>query len=419
MTSEGLTGMTFGLTGRRVLFLQGPSSRFFQQAAAACRARGASVARLCLCPGDRLYWSRRLGPALHYRGRPEGFRGFLNDLLQRIDTTDVAMLGDGRAYHAAALDLLAETGGAQPWIIEHGYLRPGLILVETRGTGGASSAPGLFAANGSVGRAPPPPAPTGAAPASFLRYAALDVGFHAANLCAGWLTHPRYARHALDGPLREYAGWLGKALHYPARRRRTHRALDRIAGHGGPVFLLPLQLATDYQIRHHGTGAALPEVVAGIIDSFARADRPEALLAVKEHPLDNGLFDWAGLVASTAKRLGVEGRVVLLSGGDLGALLARCRGVVTVNSTVGLTALQAGVPCRVLGRAVYDLPGLTDRQALDGFWSAPAPPDPDLLARYVAFLRARFHIAGGFDGPAALEGARNLADRLARGPVDR
>lgn len=418
MTSEDLPGMTFGLTGRRVLFLQGPSSRFFQQAAAACRARGASVTRLCLCPGDRLYWSQRIGPAVHYRGRPEGFRGFFGDLLLRLNTTDVVMLGDGRAYHAAALDLLAETGTAQPWIVEHGYLRPGLILVETRGTGGASAAPALFAAGGgAVGL--PQPKVSGAAPASFLRYAVLDVGFHAANLLAGWLTHPRYARHALDGPVREYAGWVGKALRFPARRRRTRHALALIEGHEGPVFLLPLQLATDYQIRHHGTGATLPEVVAGVIGSFARAAPADALLVIKEHPLDNGLFDWSAHVATTAGRLGGEGRVVALAGGDLGAILARCRGVVTVNSTVGLTALRAGVPCLVLGRAVYDLAGLTDRQPLDRFWSAPCPPDPDLLARYVAFLLARFHIAGGFDGPAALEGARNLADRLTRGPLDR
>lgn len=418
MASEDLTGMTFGLTGRRVLFLQGPSSRFFLHAAAACRARGAGVARLCLCPGDRLYWSRRHGPAMHYRGGPEGFPAFLDLVLRQTGTTDVVMLGDGRAYHAAALALLAKSQAAQPWIVEQGYLRPNLILVETRGTGGASAAPRLFAARGRTDSLPPPPLAT-AAPASFLRYALLDIGFHAANLAAGWLTHPRYAHHALDGPVREYAGWVGKALRFPTRRRRMRRALERIKGHDGPLYLLPLQLATDYQIRQHGTGTPLPEVASAIIDSFARAAPPDALLVIKEHPLDNGLFDWTALVGATAATFGIPERVVLLAGGDLTALLSRCQGVITVNSTVGLAAVLAGTPCRVLGRAVYDLPGLTDPQPVDSFWSAPRPPDPDLPQRYAAFLRARFHIAGGFDGPAALVGARNLADRLALGPVDR
>lgn len=201
------------------------------------------------------------------------------------------------------------------------------------------------------------------------------------------------------------------------RRYRTRRALVRLSEHAGSVFLLPLQLATDYQIRHHGTGTPLHETVARIIENFAQSAPPDALLAVKEHPLDNGLFDWHGFVLATARRAKVADRVVLLAGGDVQALLTQCNGVITVNSTVGLTALMAGTPCKVLGRAVYDLAGLTDPQPLETFWSAPRQPDPALLARYVGFLRSRFHIAGGFDGPAALAGASNLAKRLTAGPV--
>jgi capsular polysaccharide export protein len=255
------------------------------------------------------------------------------------------------------------------------------------------------------------------ASASFLRYALLDIGFHVTNIALGWLTHPGYAHHALDGPVREYAGWISKGLRFPVRRHRTRRALLRVSAHSGPVFLLPLQLATDYQIRHHGTGMPLNETVAEIIESFAQSAPSDALLAIKEHPLDNGLFDWHGFVSATARRAKVSDRVVLLAGGDLPTLLMQSRGVITVNSTVGLTALLAGTPCKVLGRAVYDLAGLTDPQSLVTFWSAPRPPDQALLARYVGFLRSRFHIPGGFDGPAALVGGSNLAKRLTSGPV--
>lgn len=370
---------------------------------------------MCLCPGDRLYWSRRLGPAVHYRGALADFPAFIEKTVDETGATDVVMLGDGRPYHAMALAVLAETKSAQPWIVEQGYLRPGLILVETLGTGGRSAAPGLFVA---LEPADSQTAPVSyIAPASFLRYALLDIGFHVSNLAVGWLTHPGYAHHALDGPVREYAGWISKGLRSPVRRYRTRRALVRLSEHAGSVFLLPLQLATDYQIRHHGTGTPLHETVARIIENFAQSAPPDALLAVKEHPLDNGLFDWHGFVLATARRAKVADRVVLLAGGDVQALLTQCNGVITVNSTVGLTALMAGTPCKVLGRAVYDLAGLTDPQPLETFWSAPRQPDPALLARYVGFLRSRFHIAGGFDGPAALAGASNLAKRLTAGPV--
>jgi capsular polysaccharide export protein len=407
-----------GLSGRRFLFLQGPSSRFFLHLARACRDRGASVARLCLCPGDRIYWSRRVGPGLHYRGDLAGFPAFLKGTLQQTRATDVVMLGDGRPYHAAALAVLSEPGMARPWIVEHGYIRPGLVVVEHQGIGGASAAPAAFSVlkDGDI-EASAPLLPADPAPPSFLRYAALDVGFHMANLGLGWLTHPGYVHHALDHPIREYAGWAWRFLRYPARRRRTRHGLARVFGHPGAVFLLPLQLPTDHQVRLHGTGAPLQETVVTVVESFGRNAPAGALLAVKEHPLDNGLVDWRGLVHAAARRTGVADRVVLLAGGDIEALVARSAGVVTVNSTVGLTALMAGTPCKVLGRAVYDLQGLTDPQPLDTFWSAPIAPEAMLMARYAAFLRERFHIVGGFDGRAAVIGAGNLADRMASCPV--
>lgn len=67
-------------------------------------------------------------------------------------------------------------------------------------------------------------------------------------------------------------------------------------------------------------------------------------------------------------------RVFLADGGDTDALIAQSAGIVTVNSTVGLTALYAAKPVIALGAAVYDVPGLTSQEPLARFWHAPAPP---------------------------------------------
>ncbi len=375
------------------------------------------VLRLCFCPGDRIYWSGKLGPAIHYRGTPTAFSDFLSKLLVDRGITDVVMLGDGRCYHMFALDVLTGHPSTQPWIIEHGYLRPGLILVENRGTGGRSSAPAAFALENTLPARSLSKVASRPMTTSFLRYALLDIGFHFSNLLAGWLTHPHYSHHALDGPLREYSGWVLKALKTRLRRKRQQAGMLRLHAHKGPVFLLPLQLSTDFQIRHHGTGATLPSIAAGIVESFANAAPKDALLAVKEHPLDNGTFDWSAYIDAEAHRRGVGDRVVSLPGGQVDELLQLSKGVVTVNSTVGLTAIIEQKPCHVLGKAVYNLPGLTDPQPLERFWINPRNPDSDLVARYVEFLRDRFHVEGAFDGPAALVGARNLAARLTCAPV--
>jgi len=61
--------------------------------------------------------------------------------------------------------------------------------------------------------------------------------------------------------------------------------------------------------------------------------------------------------------------------GDLNALLEKAAGVVVVNSTVGLSAIQAARPTIVLGRAIYDLNGLGYQGTLDTFWMDALKPE--------------------------------------------
>ena len=68
----------------------------------------------------------------------------------------------------------------------------------------------------------------------------------------------------------------------------------------------------------------------------------------------------------------------------------------TVNSTVGLSALQRGRPTKALGRAVYDVPGLTYQGPLDDFWRSPPPPDAALCRAFRNVVVHATQINGGF-----------------------
>jgi capsular polysaccharide export protein len=402
------------LLGRKILFLQGPSSRFFTHSARACHALGAEVLRVAFAPGDRLYWDHKVGRCLTYRGKPEDFSAWFADFQAREQVSDVVMLGDGRVYHQAALSALRD-GSATPWIVEQGYLRPGLIALETHGTGGRSPIPAAF---GDARRCPVAVKPT-PPKASFLRYAVLDVLYHLANLVAGWAMTPHYKHYGVVSPLAEYAGWVLKALRWPKRRLQQSAGLASIKDHSGPVFLLPLQLPGDYQIRHHGTGETMAMLIYRVVRSFARHAPKHALLVIKEHPLDNALVDWRGLIRRASLVAEVQDRVVHLPNGDASDLFDTLAGVVSVNSTVGLSALLARIPTLALGRAIYRLPGLAAEQRLEDFWQYPQPPDPLIVRDFRAFLQQKWHIKGSFDGPGALQGATNLALRLAQGTEGR
>ena len=189
--------------------------------------------------------------------------------------------------------------------------------------------------------------------------------------------------------------------------------MSRINAHQGPLFLFPLQLSQDFQLTKYGTGEPQPKVLKRILASFLAHAPSDALLVVKVHPLDNGRTDWPEHLEFAGSR------VLYLDGGDLDSLLARASGVVTVNSTVGLTALQHCVPTLALGKAIYKAAGLTDAQSLDAFWKEPQMPDKARVDAFCHLLRTGFHVSGTFDGPGAVIGANNVAEWLANPPFQR
>lgn len=387
--------------GRTVLLLQGPRSSFFARLADALAARGAGVRRVLFCPGDALFWRGR--PAIRWRDPPEAWPAGARRLLTETGATDVAGLGDGRFWHAEAFAAAREAGVAVH-VIEQGYLRPGWLTVEPDALGAWRPSAADLARGGPPPETPPPPR------ASFAAWAAMDVAWDLANLAVGRWTYPHFRTHALDHPAREWAGyaraWAARRLGGAARAR----TLAAIRDGAGPVFLVALQLESDFMIRRAGPPGGLRAAFAALCADFAAHAPAGARLAVKPHPLDPGLAPWRRIAAEA-----LGPRALWLDGGDLAALHPHLAGVVTANSTAGLAALRDGVPVALLGRAVYE--DLAWRGPLAGFWRAPPRPDPARVAAFLRALAAATQVPGHFDGPRMAAGAEAVADRILARPA--
>jgi capsular polysaccharide export protein len=93
-------------------------------------------------------------------------------------------------------------------------------------------------------------------------------------------------------------------------------------------------------------------------------------------------------------------------------LLAAASGLVTVNSTAATSAMVLGKPVKLLGQAVYDVPGLSFQGDLDAFWTMAAPPDPELLRAFLALLCGAYMVRGAFHQDSGLAAA--VAGAVAR-----
>jgi capsular polysaccharide export protein len=396
-----------GTPVRTFLFLQGLASPFFVELARGLAARGHRVLRINLCLGDALFWNL---PATNYRGSLADWRSYLTAFLTEHDVTDLVLFGDCRPYHRVAISLSAHRR-VQVHVFEEGYFRPNWVTVERGGVNGNSALPrdadGILAqAAGLVLR------PEETFAGSFVRRAVWDVAYNLA-LVAGRPLFPRYRRHRPQHVLVEYAGWLRRIMRRRKLDRHADREVVRATQLPGGFYLVPLQLDSDYQVRVHSRFTGLGEFINEVCASFALAAPPEAELLLKIHPLDNGLADHFAAISAIAARHGLSERVRCIDGGHLPTLLGKTRGVVVINSTVGTTSLEVGLPTIALGNAIYNLPGLTFQGGLDQFWTEGRAPDPDLFAAFRRLVISRTQINGGyFCKPGVTMAVAAAANRL-------
>ncbi|CAN7214733.1 capsule biosynthesis protein [Pararhizobium sp. LjRoot238] len=395
---------------RVFLFLQGPSSPIFAKIAARLEAQGHRCFRINLNPGDQIFWRRK--GAYNYRGRGgEAWRAYAGSFMDRHAVTDLVLLGEERAYHQLAI-AAAKDRNIAVCVIEMGYLRPDWLTLERGGMSSNSHFPADPQQIVDAARALPEPDWKRHYTQSFLAEATYDLLYNLPNVFL-WFLFPHYRRHALFHPLAEYAGWVMRLAGSGRRDRAASQLVDRFLEGGKPFFVYPLQLQTDFQLRAHSPYNDQREAISQILTSFARHAGRNTQLIVKIHPLDNGLINWRKHVADLAAKLNVSERVHVLDGGNLNALLERALGTVTVNSTVGLHAIQLGKPVKVLGAAVFDIAGLSDQAPLEQFWSAPRPPEARLRTAFFRLLAATIQVRGNFySGDGTDAGATAIAERL-------
>jgi len=396
---------------RSYLFLQGVCSPFFERLAGVLADRGHAVGKVNFTVGDSAYWRR--GRTWSFRGRPDGLDAFYEDALQASGATDIVLFGDCRPVHRPAV-ALARGRGLRTHVFEEGYFRPHWVTLE-RGGVNANSAlprePGWYREAGRQLASAPVPQPFRA---PFWNRAAHDVAYHVCG-ALNPVCYPRYRTHAPYGAAREYGAYVRRAVKLRLRGRADAAAVARVAAGPNPYYLFPLQLDGDAQILHHSPFRSMRQVAALVLASFAAHAPAQSLLVVKNHPLDPGVARHESGVRDLARMFGVTDRVIYLEAGHLPSLLARAAGVVTVNSTVGAAALEAGCPTLALSAAVYHLEGLTFQGQLDDFWQGAAPPDPVFFRQFKAAVVHATQINGGFYSAEGIALAtRHAADRMER-----
>ncbi|KZL16186.1 Capsule polysaccharide biosynthesis protein [Pseudovibrio axinellae] len=398
---------------RSVLLLQGPLSKYYARTAHHLVALGAKTLKVHFCGSDVSDWEQ--SDAVRFTQKPDTWALFLEALIVSNGITDILLHGDRRFYHQVAIGV-AKRLDVNIIATELGYLRPDWMTVEF----GGCSALSYFPQNKDELMALQTPVTADTAellyPGSYKQIVLQELGFTFYNALYA-RKFPYYLNHRTEPRTQVYGGWLKARAQSKRQKKAADAAWKRLKQDGTPYYLFALQLNGDFQIRDHSPFASIYEAIDKVIESFSKIAPVGTLLVFKSHPLEYRFKELSRAIAKASDKHGVMQRTQLIHGRSIKELAEASLGLLTINSSAGIEALEYGIPTCCILPTIYDIDGLTHQGDWEDFWCSTTPPDPTVFLKFIEALKTVNQVRGTLYNAQGLEAAaKGTAEKVLCSP---
>ncbi|MGC6248885.1 capsule biosynthesis protein [Bisgaard Taxon 45] len=378
------------------LLLQGPIGPFFMELADWLKTFRKQVFKINFNAGDDAFYPDSIPQTFSYNGQLEQFEAYLTCFCQQHSIGAIICFGDTRVYHRVA-KAFADKKQISFWAFEEGYLRPDYVTLEKGGVNDYSPLPrnAQFFVSQASCYARIPPAEKLAK--GFLPLAAIAIKYYA-KAYFNPHRYPHYQHHRILDLKYYMKLWLTsgiKRAYYYLQDRSFGKKVE--SGRFDHFFLVPLQVYDDSQVKIHCDYASVEAFLREVLDSFVHYAPKDLHLIIKHHPMDRGFIDYAHVIKEYQVTYPeCKKRIFYVHDVSTPILLRKGKGMVTLNSTTGISALLHKMPVLTLGRASYNFEGLTYQGDLHSFWHNKALPDTKVFDAYRKYHLYKTQINGSF-----------------------
>lgn len=369
------------LSGKKYLLLQGPMGPFFSDLTGWLLSQGREVTTVIFNGGDYFY-NRRNRYELYTKTVNE-FPSWLKKMWEQYNFDTIICFGDCRPLHRTASSW-SRSKKIQFLVFEEGYLRPHFITLEKEGVNAFSPLPR------------DPQFYRNYTPCEEQEIKHFTQSIAKRNIHAAWYyvmgniykkKFPNYKHHKSFSPLYEarcwIRAWYRKKWYALLQHNRLNYLTKNLDNH---YFLAILQVYNDSQIRNHSSYNDVRDYINEVMYSFSKNACSTDYLVFKHHPMDRGHRFYGPLIKKLEAKYHVKGRIIYIHDLSMPKLLTHSKGVITINSTAGISALIHNKPLKVMGKAIYDMKGLTYQENLNSFWKKHHNPDMALLKKFRSYL---------------------------------
>jgi capsular polysaccharide export protein len=385
------------IKNKNILLLQGPMGYFFNSLDEKFSNHGAKVYRIGLNAGDEFFSnSKHFTP---YRGRPEEWDIFITDFFKTNKIDMIFLFGDCRFYQSTAIEIV-KNFGIRAFVFEEGYIRPDYITLEENGVNDNSSLPrdrefyDLLDYHQEMWCNYKNIKHIGSAYVKM----ALQASVYYIMASVFKYKYPYYQHHkALFVTLEFFYGarnLLNKIVYKFTESSIADKLHYEISK---KYYFVPLQTYNDFQVTKHSKYKDIEEFLLEVITSFSKYAPKDNYLVIKHHPMDRGKKDYKSFITKISRDLDIQNRVIAVHDVHLPTILKNTLATITINSTVGISALYHNSPTICMGNSFYDIDGLTSKNIpLDEFWQNYKQVDEELFEKFRCYLIQKTQINGSF-----------------------
>ena len=397
-------------TPPKVILLQGPVGPFFNRLQSGLLNSNIECTRILFNAGDSFFCSNKRS-AINFKGNLEKWSSWFRKYIKNNKPFVVILFGSDRPIHSIARNICKENE-ILALCLEEGYFRPGFVSLEMGGNNANSPLAGLIPnINEEVKEVD--------LKSSYLRH---DLKNSFRNKCwYGFLYYTwrelfsfgeqRKLFHNQMNLFSQAYCWSKNFISWILMRKRDHDLFQKLSN--THYHMVVLQLDSDMQSRFQSNGWKKSDLINEAIMSFASFGSPEGYLIFKVHPLERGHYKHKKTIHRIAKNFGIEDRVLVIETGMIGQWIKHSKGIITINSTSGLSAIYHGVPILLLGNAIYQhhqlVNCLRDVESINEFWSAQVKANQDQRMRYLYWVKEKACSVGDF---YVLSGNRKIVQNI-------
>lgn len=377
--------------GKNVLLLQSQFI-FFWRLAKDLKGIAKSVHKINFNGGDWIFYP--FG-AVNYTGEPNRIGEFLIEYVKRHKIDAVVMFNDCKQVHSIAKRVLSDM--VEIYVFEQGYIRPDFITFERDGVNGFSKIPKNpdFYRNLEI---------EPFSKISFKRVGKVSTQrflYSLTYLIFFLLLKPLFRSSDFSVPnILRYAfglirGGIKGKFYEIIEKTKVSSYIKR---NYGKYYFVPLQMSIDSQIKVHSPYRDVYVFIKDVLTSFSKHAPNDTFLVLKQHPFDIGLNRYDEFIRDLSTELKISNRVQYFKTGNIYSLISNSIGCVMINSTCGVTSIILGKPVIALGKAIYNIEGITYTGELDKFWrdAFTFKPDRELSEKFLSYLIKKTQINGSF-----------------------